>query len=133
MRLQPRRTHIRRKQDSRQPAISGKHQGSRQSRGSTKAISGKRRSEQSRVEGPSGCRSRIGARRAKGSGEKGIRRARGVRRAKVPGSIKRMEVALFSFIRSLILHLDISHSHLHLHGLYFSRTHPPTPSHCHIR
>ena len=33
-----------------QPAISGKHQGSRQSRGSTRAVSGKRRPEQSRVE-----------------------------------------------------------------------------------
>ena len=68
-----------------QPAISGKHQGSRQSRGSTRAVSGKRRPEQSKVEGPSGCRSRIGVGRAKGSEEKGIRRARGARRGKGQG------------------------------------------------
>ena len=38
----------------------------------------------------------------------------------------KMEIAVFSFIRSLILYLHILHSHLHLHILYFSRTHPPT-------
>ena len=122
IRLQPRRIHLRWKQDPRQPAISGKHQGSRlvreaprqpaisgkhqssrQSRGSTRAVSGKRRPEQSKVEGPSGCRSRIGVGRAKGSEEKGIRRARGARRDKGPGRIKRMKTAVLSFIRSLIL------------------------------
>ena len=50
-----------------------KIQGSRQSRGSTKAASNLGeavvRAEQGRRKRPSGCRSRIGVRRAKGSGE----------------------------------------------------------------
>ena len=88
------------------------------------AIWGKRRSERSRT-GRMWEPDRT-------QGRKGIRRAKGVRRAKGPWRIKRMEVPVFSFIRSLISYLHISHSHLylHLHSLYFSRTHPPIPSYC---
>ena len=60
-------------------------------------------------------------------GNKGIRRAKGVRR------MKKMEVPVSSFIRSLILHLYISHLYLHLHSLYFSHTYPPTLSLCRTR
>ena len=69
-----------------------------------------------------------GVRGAKGSGEPRAQNSEGSQ-----GGIKRMEVPVSSFIKSLILHLHILPSHPHLHSLYFSRTHPPTPSHCRIR
>ena len=80
---------------------------SRQSWGSIGSNFGEAEFWASRVgkKGPSGYRSRIGIREPKGLGE-----------------IKKMEVPVFSFIRSLILHLQILHPHLRLHSLYFSCT-----------
>ena len=89
----------------------------------------KQRSERSRTERmwePDRSQESKGVRGAKGSGER-----RGSGEPRGPWRIKRMEVPVFSFIRSLISHQHISHSHLH--SLYFSRTHPSTPSHCRIR
>ena len=87
------------------------------------AISGKRRSERSRTER---VWEPIGVRRAKGSGKQRHQESEGGQEGQGPWRIKRMDVPVTSSIRSLILHL-------HLHSLYFSRTHPPTPSHCRIR